>query len=994
MTDKNKSPPTGTDAHQKKSKNMKGLYIMSDEKSKVIFSNIPLEMADIPRWVLWKLEQKDGKLTKVPCNISSDRACDVNSSSNWLDCHVAFVALVRNAKFNGLGFVLSPFDDICCVDVDDCIDDNGNLNDIAKDAMAICGNTYTEKSQSGRGIHIFFKDSQFIRNRKGTIEIYGDKRFIAVTGDRISDSREIAATDGACSKLIGKYFSDNTEHTGDFPELCFEKLDELDSAERNAVDYFRSDKCKQKDVAMFNLFKDGDIDAYFKRRRDLGCPAKDESPSGADISLMLKILFYVGTSNDKAKSLQRTLKVFNKSALARRDKWLNRADYQTRTLERAFSIWVEKGCRTAGKSAADDFDVIPDDVSPFDGLENLKPTAGNILQVISAEHKPALNALFRNRDFAEFQKAIPEPDKYSLWLAEVLAKFFDNPAELKAFIAEKLKKCNVPFQDFDFPFPDGEKFDFTRSFKIQLDQFAHHSDNIKKSLLRLDYKSAKNFLYTDFTNLECAELLIKFQAHYLRYDVLQDDWYVWSENKWSCVEVQSNSRIFDLWTPLARKTRVLAEFEKFKRYSELAEYEINYPEYSQKGTAHNQIWQHYKNEASRADKKFKQTITLENSANIGHILTQASGLPEIKLETHDFNSNKFLLNCKNGTFDLEHMEFYSARRTDLITMSSPVNYDPSKQSELWLDFISYALPDIDTRNWLQKYLGYCLTADTSQQIFLMVYGVGGCGKSVTFETISKILGDYAESFNPDLITSNSKQRDGNEASPELAALKDKRLAVSSETERGKRFDEPKIKRLTGGNRLSCRKLHKAPFQFEPQFKIIIDGNYRLNISDVKDIGLQRRIRIIQFNNPPEVPDPTLAAKLATPENQSGILNWLIEGYQRYLQEGLPRPGDSDFPAAMQTELEEFYSTNDTIRDFVADCGYVDAEQTVKNRVAVKEIWQDYVEWTRNNKVAKLLRNDFVQSVLQMFKGKVKLITIKHKDFFEGMIKIFDDFDAE
>ena len=533
---------------------------------------IPREMWRIARWVMWKLQHKKGnpkKFEKIPFSVSENSGdtffkADPTQKKNWLTFVTVQRAYKRLKEFSGVGFVLSSSDDICCVDLDNCFNADGTLNDLAKDVLSICGNSYAEKSQSGDGVHIFFSDREFEENRKGIIEIYGDRRFIAVTGEKINDTSEILNVDGACKKLVEKYFGEKIKHSGELPPLCFENLDVLDSVERIAINYFQSEKCKQNDTNAFDLFN-GNIDAYFERRKNSAYVANDESHSAADVDLMLKIFFYVGDSADDSKSKERVLKVFSKSALAVRDKWQNRDDYKTRTLQQAFNFWVSNGKKTLARKATDDFDAISDDVTFFDGLEKIKPTAGTILQVIPAEHRAALNALFCNKNFSEFQNLIPEPEKYLLWLAETLNTFFDNPAELKNFISEKLKKCNVPLQDFAVNFSDEKKFDFTQHFKIQLEQFAKHSPHVKNSLLRLSYKDTKNFLYKSFTDLECAEFLIDLQADFLRYDVLQDDWYIWNKNKWDCVEVQSNSRILDLWTPLARKTRVLADFERFKR---------------------------------------------------------------------------------------------------------------------------------------------------------------------------------------------------------------------------------------------------------------------------------------------------------------------------------------------------------------------------------------------------------------------------------------------
>ena len=74
--------------------------------------------------------------------------------------------------YTGIGFIVSH--DICAIDLDDCVNEAGELNEIAQNVIAYFPNSYIEKSPSGSGLHIYFKaanfdydtDVYYINNRK------------------------------------------------------------------------------------------------------------------------------------------------------------------------------------------------------------------------------------------------------------------------------------------------------------------------------------------------------------------------------------------------------------------------------------------------------------------------------------------------------------------------------------------------------------------------------------------------------------------------------------------------------------------------------------------------------------------------------------------------------------------------------------------------------------------------------------------------------------
>lgn len=52
-----------------------------------------------------------------------------------------------------------------------------------------------------------------------------------------------------------------------------------------------------------------------------------------------------------------------------------------------------------------------------------------------------------------------------------------------------------------------------------------------------------------------------------------------------------------------------------------------------------------------------------------------------------FDRNKYLFNCKNGTLDMQTLEFREHRPEDYLTMESDITYDPKADCPRWHSFI-------------------------------------------------------------------------------------------------------------------------------------------------------------------------------------------------------------------------------------------------------------------------------------------------------------------
>lgn len=337
------------------------------------FDAIPQLLKDLKRWLCWQLQPAEPKLRKVPMTPKNGKLINasVTDPENWLTFDEA-ISWYNRGLCSGIGFVLTNnTPKVCCVDVDHCRNADGSLTDEAKAVMGICQNSFTEVSQSGDGAHVWFIDDDFDGGRKkGNVEVYATDRYIAMTGVRVqSSSTELLTVNGACRKVIAEFIGEREGNLFDKKSARTDKHDvgivntpaPLSEADRKLVEYFHSDKCRNRDVNMFELFC-GDKENYFK---NTGKPCDD---SVADVDLMLKILYYIGNAGTDNEIGHRALKIFGQSALAKREKW-QREDYQLRTLNAAFDIWNQNGRKSATPRRGDranDGSTVRDDT--FSGI--------------------------------------------------------------------------------------------------------------------------------------------------------------------------------------------------------------------------------------------------------------------------------------------------------------------------------------------------------------------------------------------------------------------------------------------------------------------------------------------------------------------------------------------------------------------------------------------------------------------------------------------------
>lgn len=229
---------------------------------------------------------------------------------------------------------------------------------------------------------------------------------------------------------------------------------------------------------------------------------------------------------------------------------------------------------------------------------------------------------------------------------------------------------------------------------------------------------------------------------------------------------------------------------------------------------------------------------------------------------------------------------------------------------------------------MQRVAGYCLTGSTQEHGLFFLYGTGSNGKSVFVNTLFTLLGDYAANAPMETFMETRTERHPTD----LAGLRGARLVTATETEQGRRWNEAKIKEITGGDRVTARFMRQDYFTYSPQFKLMISGNHKPAIKNV-DEAMKRRLHLIPFTVtiPAKRRDRQLPIKLL--EERDGILAWALAGCLAWQQEGL-QPPDS-----VQKATAEYFEEEDTVGEFIDE----ECQLHPQAREAVASIYRRWKE---------------------------------------------------
>ena len=165
----------------------------------------------------------------------------------------------------------------------------------------------------------------------------------------------------------------------------------------------------------------------------------------------------------------------------------------------------------------------------------------------------------------------------------------------------------------------------------------------------------------------------------------------------------------------------------------------------------------------------------------------------LRVDPEAVDADPWALNVVNGTIDLRTGEVRAHRSADLITKLAPVPYDPAARAPRFERFLSeIVVGDAALVGFLQRWYGYAVTGDVSEQKILIKLGPGGNGKTTLGEAIDNVIGEYSAPATMGLLTGKD-DTGGTAQLAEIASLKGKRLVIASESDDGARLKEAHLK---------------------------------------------------------------------------------------------------------------------------------------------------------------------------------------------------------
>lgn len=154
--------------------------------------NIPKELKELPQWVCYRTQKNGEKTSKFMISPITGTFAKSNDSNTWSNYETAS-RYMFNRRLEGLAFVLT--EGYVFIDIDHSVSSNGEFSDLTKRILDELPETYTEKSCSGKGVHLICKgklpEDSMKRNDNIGLEMYDTKRFVCITGDVIDNRNEI-----------------------------------------------------------------------------------------------------------------------------------------------------------------------------------------------------------------------------------------------------------------------------------------------------------------------------------------------------------------------------------------------------------------------------------------------------------------------------------------------------------------------------------------------------------------------------------------------------------------------------------------------------------------------------------------------------------------------------------------------------------------------------------------------------------------------------------
>jgi putative DNA primase/helicase len=324
--------------------------------------------------------------------------------------------------------------------------------------------------------------------------------------------------------------------------------------------------------------------------------------------------------------------------------------------------------------------------------------------------------------------------------------------------------------------------------------------------------------------------------------------------------------------------------------------------------------------------------SIASSKSVAGALVFAKSDPVLSLPMSAWDAEPLEINTPGGIVDLRTGGRRAHGPADFVTQCTAVGPGRARDCKVWLRFLDEVfVGDQSMVEFMQRLIGYSLTADRSEQKVFFMHGLGANGKSTLWDFIAWLVGSYTLKLPAHVLMHSQLQGHPTE----LAQLRGKRLAISSEIEEGQYWAESRIKELTGDERLSARFMRQDYFEFVMTQKHVIVGNYKPRLKG-GDAALARRFVLVPFlaKFAGRARDAQMHQKLKA--EACHVLAWAIDGAVKWEESGL------EIPPAVEAASADYMGDNDDLALWLEDRCVLSLDA----KAPAARLYADFLGWLK------------------------------------------------
>ena len=334
--------------------------------------------------------------------------------------------------------------------------------------------------------------------------------------------------------------------------------------------------------------------------------------------------------------------------------------------------------------------------------------------------------------------------------------------------------------------------------------------------------------------------------------------------------------------------------------------------------------------------KVKQMMHESQQETQKHVINHITTLEYVPEEEFGLDENEVVI--EDGILDLDELEVRPHDPDKLALSKIPTKYDPEADCPKFKQFLKETIPSEKNRDLVQEVLGTALINKKIHKRGVMIPGPTDAGKSTFCDIIRNVIGeDSCGNHTPKSIADSNWAR---------AKLRDLLLNISDETSSGKIYRTERLKKALDGNPMQADEKYSAIFEFKPTCEHIYGTNMTPTVSRSDEAFWNRWI--VAPTRSDSVPEDEQNKKLVSEileDEKSGILNWIIDGYKRYMdgEEGFTRD------IVWTDERDKWLKFGDSVQRFIQNCLCYEEG----NKVKASDLHDAYREYVNQNDTLEL-----------------------------------------